>query len=380
MSQFPLSSNFLPNPSLGNNNSSFKKRKHIIGKSNDDEKTGNLESETKYMAQDIVVDRSEIFTFFYKPGAEGLAAVLGARLLSAYLGLKAQYVPENSCNDVACLSTPSVKYKNKFISHIPLIMYFLHNNQCLDNTTQTKHQFAYASKSNEVVNHSSTRRSVSLPGNNGDSATDSTGRTYFNMLKSNLQGLEIGEDDVVLEFENEVAQVNMLNILLEMDKIVTNVKTFVTYCAKSKGDKDAYVGSILARKLRALNAIIIETWVAKGLGENINVTRGKHGQNIVCEITEAVKRYYFFGKKISCIDFQIISFVIQLRLLLGDKIINGILQHRGNIIWSIYKNVRNNKRVKNIVNDFSQTELSMFGDCITSSDEEEEIEPVQGGS
>jgi hypothetical protein len=367
MSQFHPSSNFLPSPSIGNN-SSFKKRKHIVGKSNDDEKTSNLESETKYTAQNIVVDRSEIFTFFYKPGAEGLAAVLGARLLSAYLGLKSQFVPENSCNDVACLSTPSVKYKNNFVSHIPLIMYFLHNNNCLGSTTQTKHNFAYASTSNEAVNDSSTRRSVSLPGKNKDSATDSTGSTYLNMLKSNLQGLKI--EDLVLEFENEVAQINILNILLEMDKIVTNVKIFVKHCAKSKADKDAYVGSILARKLRALNAIIIETWVAKGL-ENINVTRGKHGQNIVCEITEAVKHYYFFGKKISCIDFQIISFVIHLRLLLGEKIIDGILQHRGNIVWSIYKNMRNNKRVKSIINDFSYTELSMFGGSMSSSDDEE---------
>ena len=78
------------------------------------------------------IEKSEEMVLYYRPGPEGMASVLGLRLLLKYLDLEVSVFPENRCNNVKCLSTPALKCKDTFVSSIPLMLYFLHSKFCLN--------------------------------------------------------------------------------------------------------------------------------------------------------------------------------------------------------------------------------------------------------
>ena len=88
-------------------------------------KLSKEEAKGEMKKTNLIINRSEEFTFYYKPGSDGVAALLGVRMLATLFGLQFKFVPANSCNDKRCLSAPAVKYKNNFVSNAPLIIYFL---------------------------------------------------------------------------------------------------------------------------------------------------------------------------------------------------------------------------------------------------------------
>ena len=329
-------------------------------------KLSKEEAKGEMKKTNLIINRSEEFTFYYKPGSDGVAALLGVRMLATLFGLQFKFVPANSCNDKRCLSAPAVKYKNNFVSNAPLIIYFLSSHN-----PQRKFNMIYAA-STEEEDEDMSSRSTSAPKNNNNNNNNKNVlsgnivNTRSLSLPSKIQNLSLSDS---LTFEEDTSQMDVLNILFELEQIVTNASAFVRHCS-SKVDMDSYAGSTLACKFRSLNLIIIENWKAKGLGENIKIDRGKHGQNIVCELNETNKKYYFLGDKISCIDFHIVSFVIRLRLIFGKKIINGTLQHRGNILWNIYHNLRKNEMLNNIL--FDTDDMYLFEGYITDDEEDEE--------
>ena len=314
---------------LNNNDVSWKKRKH------QEVDAIEVSSEEIKVAvgrpREAKIVKSEEMMLYYRPGPEGVAAVLGFRLFSKYLDLETTCLPENRCNDIKCLSTPALKCKDTFVSSIPLMFYFLHDKFCLN--VRAKGESGISNSTIKVVqeNFSPTAKSTKAP-----------------------QVLELHDT-----YEMDVSHVDVLNILLELEQIAMEAKHFVGQC-KSKEGLDAYVGSSLARKFRSLNANIISNWEKK-LKNKTNVVSGKHGQNVVCEITGENKNFFFYGPRISCVDFQIVSLVLQLRQLFGKKIINATLQHRGNLIWIIYRNMRQNSKIRagfqDIENDMPDIEV-----------------------
>ena len=324
-------------------------------------KLSKEEAKGEMKKTNLIINRSEEFTFYYKPGSDGVAALLGVRMLATLFGLQFKFVPANSCNDKRCLSAPAVKYKNNFVSNAPLIIYFLSSHN-----PQRKFNMIYAA-STEEEDEDMSSRSTSAPKNkNNNVLSGNIVNTRSLSLPSKIQNLSLSDS---LTFEEDTSQMDVLNILFELEQIVSNASAFVRH-SSSKVNMDSYAGSTLACKFRSLNLIIIENWKAKGLGENIKIDRGKHGQNIVCELNETNKKYYFLGDKISCIDFHIVSFVIRLRLIFGKKIINGTLQHRGNILWNIYHNLRKNEMLNNIL--FDTDDMYLFEGYITDDEEDEE--------
>ena len=286
------------------------------------------------------IEKSEEMVLYYRPGPEGIASVLGLRLLLTYLDLEISCFPENRCDDVKCLSTPALKCKDTFVSSIPLMLYFLHDKFCLN--VRAKGESGISNSTIKVVqeNFSPTAKSTKAP-----------------------QVLELHDT-----YEMDVSHVDVLNILLELEQIAVEAKYFVGQC-KSKEGIDAYVGSSLARKFRSLNANIISNWEKK-LKNKTKVVSGKHGQNVVCEITGENKNFFFYGPRISCVDFQIVSLVLQLRQLFGKKIINATLQHRGNLIWIIYRNMRQNSKIRAGFQDI-ENDMYLISKYISDSSDED---------
>ena len=327
---------FLPNAmlasTLNNHDVSWKKRKH------QEVDAIEVSSEEIKVAvgrpREAKIVKSEEMTLYYRPGPEGVAAVLGLRLFLKYLDLETSCFPENRCDDVKCLSTPAFKCKDTFVSGIPLMLYFLHDKFCLNVRAK--------GETIKVVqeNFSPTAKSTKAP-----------------------QVLERHDT-----YEMDVSHVDVLNILLELEQIAMEAKHFVGQC-KSKEGLDAYVGSSLARKFRSLNANIISNWEKK-LKNITKVVSGKHGQNVVCEITGENKNFFFYGPRISCVDFQIVSLVLQLRQLFGNKIINATLQHRGNLLWIIYRNMRENSKVRAGFLDI-ENDLYLISKYISDSSDED---------
>ena len=77
-------------------------------------KLSKEEAKGEMKKTNLIINRSEEFTFYYKPGSDGVAALLGVRMLATLFGLQFKFVPANSCNDKRCLSAPAVKYKNNW--------------------------------------------------------------------------------------------------------------------------------------------------------------------------------------------------------------------------------------------------------------------------
>ena len=337
-------SNATLDSALSNYDVSWKKRKH-----QEIDLREVSSGEIKVAARrprEAKIEKSEERVLYYRPGPEGVAAVLGFRLFSKYLDLETTCLPENRCNDVKCLSTPALKCEDTFVSGVPLMLYFLHDNFCRSIRSKEDSDFSKST------------------------------------LKATQKNFELKPVDTkmsqVLEkpdiYETDVLHVDVLNNLFELEQIVAQAKHFSVQC-KSKESIDAYVGSSLARKFRSLNAIIIRNWEKKLLHKS-KVNAGKHGQNVVCKITDENKDFFFYGPRISCVDFQIVSLVLQLRQLFGNKIISVTLHHRGNLLWNIYRNMRKHSKIRAVFQDI-ENEVYLISKYISdSSDEDAESQTI----
>ena len=91
---------------LNNHDVSWKKRKH------QEVDAIEVSSEEIKVAvgrpREAKIVKSEEMMLYYRPGPEGVAAVLGLRLFLKYLDLETSCFPENRCDDVKCLSTPAL--------------------------------------------------------------------------------------------------------------------------------------------------------------------------------------------------------------------------------------------------------------------------------
>eukprot|EP00944_MAST-04C_sp_MAST-4C-sp1_P012910 g12910.t1 len=322
---------------LNNHDVSWKKRKH------QEVDAIEVSSEEIKVAvgrpREAKIVKSEEMMLYYRPGPEGVAAVLGLRLFLKYLDLETSCFPENRCDDVKCLSTPAFKCKDTFVSGIPLMLYFLHDKFCLN--VRAKGELGISNSTIKVV------------------------QDNFSPKKGTKETQVLERHDT---YEMDVSHVDVLNILLELEQIAVQASHFVVQC-KTKEGMDAYVGSSLARKFRSLNANIVSNW-GKKLQYKSKVVSGKHGQNVVCEITGENKNFFFYGPRISCVDFQIVSLVLQLRQLFGNKIINATLQHRGNLLWIIYRNMRENSKVRAGFLDI-ENDLYLISKYISDSSDED---------
>ena len=276
---------------------------------------------------------------YYRPGPEGVAAVLGLRLFLKYLDLETSCLPENRCNDIKCLSTPAFKCKDTFVSGIPLMLYFLHDKFCLN--VRAKGELDFSNSTIKVV------------------------QDNFSPKKGTKETQVLERHDT---YEMDVSHVDVLNILLELEQIAAQASHFVVQC-KSKEGMDAYVGSSLARKFRSLNANIVSNW-----GRNCNIKVRSLLESMAkmsfAKSQMKIKTFFFYGPRISCVDFQIVSLVLQLRQLFGNKIINGTLQHRGNLLWIIYRNMRQNSKVRAGFLDI-ENDLYLISKYISDSSDED---------